>query len=242
MENTKKPTLEMTVILLLILSLGPLAMAADVTWTHKSSTTGDLPAPNDGKQQTCCLILDIDRDGIDDFVIGERTRTPSVVWYKYNGKGWDKFVIDNTRLNPEAGGDFFNIEVRIPAATISGGGKIPIRTSKSPGQDASLKTPGLASITTRPLETSMEMVTPNSSPGTRARKACSFMKFQQTQRPLSPGLQLQFTPGHPDANGKASPPSPSISTSTASSTSSVEADGLSTLPAPITRKMLSTAI
>ncbi|MGB2807578.1 MAG: family 16 glycoside hydrolase, partial [Sedimentisphaerales bacterium] len=89
---------------------GPLAMAADVTWTRKSSTTGDLPAPSDGKQQTCCLILDIDRDGIDDFVIGERTRTPSVVWYKYNGKGWDKFVIDNTQLNPEAGGDFFDID------------------------------------------------------------------------------------------------------------------------------------
>lgn len=100
----------MTVILLLILSFGPLAMAADVTWTRKSSTTGDLPAPSDGKQQTCCLILDIDRDGIDDFVIGERTRTPSVVWYKYNGKGWDKFVIDNTQLNPEAGGDFFDID------------------------------------------------------------------------------------------------------------------------------------
>ncbi|MHC4736858.1 MAG: FG-GAP repeat domain-containing protein, partial [Planctomycetota bacterium] len=32
------------------------------------------------------------------------------MWYKYNGKGWDKFVIDNTRLNPEAGGDFFDID------------------------------------------------------------------------------------------------------------------------------------
>ncbi|MHC4112133.1 MAG: family 16 glycoside hydrolase, partial [Planctomycetota bacterium] len=109
-ENTKKPTLLISVILLLALSFGSVAMAADVTWSRKSSTTGDLPAPSDGKQQTCCLVLDIDKDGIDDFVIGERTRIPSVVWYKYNGKGWDKFVIDNTQLNPEAGGDFYDID------------------------------------------------------------------------------------------------------------------------------------
>jgi len=79
-------------------------------WTRKSSVTGDMPIPNDGKQQTCCLVLDVDKDGIDDFVIGERTQAPSVVWYKYNGKGWDKFVIDNTRKNPEAGGDFCDID------------------------------------------------------------------------------------------------------------------------------------
>ncbi len=110
MKNTKTTTLEMTTILLLILSFASLVTAGEVAWTRKSSTTGDLPAPSDGKQQTCCLILDIDKDGIDDFVIGERTRTPSVVWYKYNGKGWDKFIIDNTRLNPEAGGDFCDID------------------------------------------------------------------------------------------------------------------------------------
>ena len=110
MYNTKQKLLEMTTLLLLTYICTSFAMAADVNWTRKSSTTGDLPAPSDGKQQTCCLILDIDKDGIDDFVVGERTQTPSVVWYKYNGKGWDKFVIDNTRLNPEAGGDFYDID------------------------------------------------------------------------------------------------------------------------------------
>jgi len=83
---------------------------AEVAWQRKSSSTGDMPTPNEGEQQTCCLILDIDKDGIDDFVVGERTQTPSVVWYKYNGKGWDKFVIDNTRKNPEAGGDYCDID------------------------------------------------------------------------------------------------------------------------------------
>ena len=77
---------------------------AQVTWTRKSTIHGDLPTPNAGDQQTCCLVLDVDGDGIDDFVVGERTRTPSVVWYKYNGSGWDKHIIDDTPLRPEAGG------------------------------------------------------------------------------------------------------------------------------------------
>jgi hypothetical protein len=97
-------------MLLLVLAFGLAGAKADVTWQRKSSLTGDMPAPNDGKQQTCCIVMDIDKDGIDDFVVGERTQTPSVVWYKYNGKGWDKFVIDDTRKNPEAGGDYCDID------------------------------------------------------------------------------------------------------------------------------------
>jgi hypothetical protein len=79
--------------------------AAEVTWLRKSSISGDLPAPNDGNQQTCLVIADFDQDGIDDFAIGERTKTPSVVWYQWNGNGWDRKVVDNTPLKPEAGGD-----------------------------------------------------------------------------------------------------------------------------------------
>lgn len=121
-ENTKKVTVELgsmfhgrnalgtATILLLTITICVSAANGDVTWERKSSSTGDLPTPNDGKQQTCCLVLDIDKDGTEDFVVGERTRTPSVVWYKYNGKVWDKFVIDNTRKNPEAGGDFCDID------------------------------------------------------------------------------------------------------------------------------------
>ncbi len=83
---------------------------ARVNWVLKSSTAGDLPTPNDGSQQTCCVVCDIDADGVDDFVVGERTKTPSVVWYKYNGRGWDKHVIDDTALHPEAGGDAYDID------------------------------------------------------------------------------------------------------------------------------------
>ena len=108
------------IVLPLAVSFCWTAACGSVGWTRKSSVTGDMPIPNEGKQQTCCLVLDIDKDGIDDFVIGERTQAPSVVWYKYNGKarlprvyggqGWDKFIIDNTTKKPEAGGDFCDID------------------------------------------------------------------------------------------------------------------------------------
>ena len=111
-NNTKRPAVELrstffggrafgtATILLLTIAIFVVPANGDVSWERKSSSTGD----NDGKQQTSCLVLDIDKDGFEDFVVGERTRTPSVVWYKYNGKVWDKFIIDNTRKNPEAGG------------------------------------------------------------------------------------------------------------------------------------------
>lgn len=89
---------------LLLAASASLAVAGDPSWVLKSSISGDIPVPNQGKQQTCCVVADLDGDGIEDFVVGERTETPSVVWYKCNGKGWDKRVIDDTRLSPEAGG------------------------------------------------------------------------------------------------------------------------------------------
>jgi len=89
---------------LLLAASTSLTIAGDPSWVRRSSVDGDMPTPNDGNQQTCCVVADLDGDGIEDFVVGERTKTPSIVWYKYNGKGWDKLVIDNTRLRPEAGG------------------------------------------------------------------------------------------------------------------------------------------
>ena len=81
-----------------------------IEWVRRSSMTGDIPIPNSGQQQTCCVVADIDGDGIDDFVVGERTKTPSIVWYKFNGLAWDKNVIDATHLKPEAGGDTGDID------------------------------------------------------------------------------------------------------------------------------------
>lgn len=79
-------------------------------WTHLSSISSDIRTPNKGNQQTASLILDIDKDGINDFVITERTSTPSVVWYRRGSDGWKKYVIDNTHLRIEAGGTYYDID------------------------------------------------------------------------------------------------------------------------------------
>ncbi len=75
-----------------------------VSWKHLSSRTGDLPEPNGGRQQTACVVFDIDADGADDIVIGERTRAPAVIWIRYKPSGWEKLIIDATHQRPEAGG------------------------------------------------------------------------------------------------------------------------------------------
>jgi len=57
-----------------------------------------------GTQQTACVVFDIDRDGAADIVIAERTRAPAIIWLRHTNRGWQKYVIDNRKLRPEAGG------------------------------------------------------------------------------------------------------------------------------------------
>jgi hypothetical protein len=86
------------------------ARRLEADWEHLSTAAGDLALPNTGREQTVALVLDIDRDGVNDFVIAERTTAPSVVWYKRHATGWSRFVIDSTPLFIEAGGHFFDID------------------------------------------------------------------------------------------------------------------------------------
>ena len=51
-------------------------------WTHLSSKTGDLPAPGTSTQQTGCLVLDIDKDGLNDIVVASRNPGARMVWYR----------------------------------------------------------------------------------------------------------------------------------------------------------------
>jgi hypothetical protein len=79
-------------------------------WKHLSTTKGDLEKPNEGTQQTSSIVCDIDKDGVNDFVITERTKAPSVVWYRRGSAGWTKYVVDDQPLNIEAGSDFLDID------------------------------------------------------------------------------------------------------------------------------------
>ena len=50
------------------------------SWIHLSQNPESLPYPSQSLQQTASLVLDIDQDGVDDFVIGARKEPgPSLV-------------------------------------------------------------------------------------------------------------------------------------------------------------------
>jgi len=79
-------------------------------WLHLSTTRGDLPAADVGRQ-VAALIHDIDKDGHNDFVIASYEK---IVWYRYNtAKGdWTRYWIEKGMPTGslEAGGDFYDID------------------------------------------------------------------------------------------------------------------------------------
>lgn len=80
-------------------------------WIHLSSESEDLPEPSGSKEQTASLILDINKDGVNDFVIGARKPPgPSLVWYQREPDGWTKRVIEDEVLYVEAGGAYHDID------------------------------------------------------------------------------------------------------------------------------------
>ena len=81
-----------------------------VKWTRYTSDNGDMEVPNKGNQQTSSLVADLDKDGINDFVITERTQAPAVTWYKKSVKGWDRHVVEPSPLRIEAGSAFEDID------------------------------------------------------------------------------------------------------------------------------------
>ena len=78
-------------------------------WKHLSSKDGILVPPGP-LEQTLCLVLDIDRDGVDEFVIGCRRQAPALTWYRRDGEKWKRYVIEGTLLPIEAGGAFYDID------------------------------------------------------------------------------------------------------------------------------------
>jgi hypothetical protein len=78
-------------------------------WKHLSSKAGDLPAPGASKEQTGCLVLDIDKNGLNDIVVTSREAGASMVWYRREAPGWTIYPIDRG-LNIEAGGASADID------------------------------------------------------------------------------------------------------------------------------------
>src|SRR5205809_608274 len=86
------------------------SFAEEMQWKQLSSKQGDLPVPGESTQQTGNLIADFDKDGVKDFVVSFRVKGPALVWYRYNGKGWDRYVIEKDFLTVEAGGAAYDID------------------------------------------------------------------------------------------------------------------------------------
>src|SRR3990167_9115701 len=74
-----------------------------VPWTHLSSTTGQIPQPDVGRQ-VATLILDIDKDGVNDFVVASYEK---MAWFRRSDEGWTRYAIENgaASVRMEAGGD-----------------------------------------------------------------------------------------------------------------------------------------
>jgi hypothetical protein len=79
-------------------------------WRRISSATGDIPNPEMSNEQTAALVLDIDKDGRNDFVIGARRRGPALVAFRRTDAGWDRLVIEQNTLPIEAGGAVADID------------------------------------------------------------------------------------------------------------------------------------
>jgi len=96
---------------------------ADVSylWDHVSSKDGEIAVPNEGNQQTATLVMDVDKNGVNDFIVSERTKAPSVVWYRRSESGWDRYVIDKDALTIEAGSAFSDIDGDGDADIVLGG-------------------------------------------------------------------------------------------------------------------------
>ena len=103
-------------LLLLALCAGTSGLASTTPpppiprWKHLSSRTGELPVPNGGLQQTTAVVFDVDGDGVNDFVLGERTEAPGVIWLRRTATGWEKYMVDDGPRRTEAGGLAYDVD------------------------------------------------------------------------------------------------------------------------------------
>jgi len=86
------------------------ATAAEIQWQHLSTNNGALPLPGSSQQQTAALVADLDRDGVNDFVLAFRQKAPALVWYRRGASNWSRSVIETNFLTVEAGGAAYDID------------------------------------------------------------------------------------------------------------------------------------
>jgi hypothetical protein len=55
-------------------------------------------------------VVDVDRDGLNDIVVAERSSAPSLVWLRRDQNGWTRFLIDEAKAPIAAGGTFGDVD------------------------------------------------------------------------------------------------------------------------------------
>jgi len=96
--------------LIVFVASAVLASAAETHWRYLSTTNGALPLPGQSQQQTAALVADLDRDGVNDFVLGFRQKAPALVWYRRVETNWSRYVLETNYLTVEAGGAAYDID------------------------------------------------------------------------------------------------------------------------------------
>jgi sugar phosphate isomerase/epimerase len=80
-------------------------------WERISSEDGTIPLSWKTTQQTASLSVDIDKDGIEEFVMAGRGQTTSIMYLKFDRAiGWREFAIEKEALSIETGGTFYDID------------------------------------------------------------------------------------------------------------------------------------
>ena len=97
-------------LIAMVWQCGLSAFAAETNWKHLSSEAGELPRPGLSTQQTAATLIDVDKDGTQDFVIACRKEAPSMILYRREGDAWRRYVIDDAVLPIEAGGAVADID------------------------------------------------------------------------------------------------------------------------------------
>jgi hypothetical protein len=120
-RNRKAKGIAVLVGALIPLTLVSPAFAADIKWTDLSSKSGDLPVPGESAEQTGNVIADLDKDGINDFVLSFRVKAPALVWYRRTATGWNRYEIEPQFLTVEAGGATHDIDGDADLDVVFGG-------------------------------------------------------------------------------------------------------------------------
>ncbi|MBM3215370.1 VCBS repeat-containing protein [Candidatus Poribacteria bacterium] len=94
---------------LALLALSARRAEAALQWDVLTSSLGHLPVAGP-VEQTSCLILDVDGDGVDEIIIGCRKAAPALTMIRKARNGYMRYVIEPESIPIEAGGAFCDID------------------------------------------------------------------------------------------------------------------------------------